>query len=130
MKRRLIVIAIIIGFLAMTGFIGFGKYFGSFKSEIPGKWEVTSGDGCFTQVRFFGGAEENKTIRLYEVTDSETTIYHGKYHTEGNTIFAELMADDVQAQIEMTYEQTDEALTLAYDWEGESLQCTYEQGAE
>lgn len=130
MKRKLIVIAIIIGFFAITGFIAFEKYFGSFKSEIPGKWEISSGEGCFTQVRFFGGAGQNKTIKLYNITDSDTTTYNGKYHTEGDVIFAEIMKDDAKAQMEMTYALTDEQLTLAYDWEGESLQCTYEQSAE
>lgn len=130
MKKKLAVILVIIGFLAFTSFIAFEKYFGTFKSEIPGKWEVTSGEGCFTQVRFFGGAGQQKTIKLYDITDDRTTTYNGKYETEGNAITAEVMKDDAKTVIDMTYEQTEDKLDLTYTWEGETLECSYLHGAE
>lgn len=129
MKRKLVVIAIVIGFFAITGFIAFEKYYGSFKSEIPGKWEVKNGDGCFSQVRFFGGAGKNKTIKLYDSTDGMTT-YNGKYHTEDDRIIAEVMQDDTVIPLEMTYQLSEEQLQLSYEWQGTSFECTYELGAE
>lgn len=105
------------------------KYYGSFKSEIPGKWEVKNGEGCFEQVRFFGGAGKHKTLKLYEDEDGETT-YNGKYHIEDDVIIAEVMVDDAPQAMEMGYGQTDELLQLSYTWQDEAYECTYEQGGE
>lgn len=137
MQRKLVVIAIIIGFFAITGFIAFEKYFGSFKSEIPGKWEVASGEGCFEQVRFFGGAGKSKTIKLYADEDG-TETYNGKYSIEGDVIHAEVMDGEEEISLEMTFEQTKEKvdrvverqLDLVYEWQGEQYTCIYKQGAE
>lgn len=128
-NKKLIVIGIIVLVLVFTGFVAFEKYFGSLKSEVPGKWDLISGDdGCFTEVRFFGSGE-SKSLKLYEGPEDDRISYNGKYDIEDDLASVELIKGEEIMSFTMEIDQvsTDE-LNIDYHIDDETYICEYEHG--
>jgi len=128
MNKKLIVLGIIVLILLFTGFLAFEKYYGSLKSEVPGKWDLSSGEGCFTEVRFFGSGD-TRTIKMYEGPEDDRTAYNGKYTLDGDEAHVELIKGEEIVSFDMMIDQIDEKnLHLTYDIDGEAYDCAYIHG--
>lgn len=124
-------ILLLIAGIVTASAIVFFFWMKSFDAKFEGKWELVSGDeNCFADITFQPGPKSYKGITLYEVKGNHTTVYRGSHRVDGKKIMIEVDNFSDVEPFEMMYGKQGDALELAYEWEGNTAACTYENDEE
>lgn len=94
--------------------------------DLDGRWKLQAGtEGCFTTVRFAPNPlSKGGGVSLEATNDRLVQMYYGTYTKKTNKITV-LLNNPEAPHFAMTAESQEDALKLAYPWEGKDYACTY-----